>query len=52
MMTEPREQKKTQPVENCIRYWEAMLFHYGAFMSPATVVMVEHTIKHLKGEAD
>ncbi len=49
---ERQEEKKTQSVEGCIRFWEAMLFHNRAFLPPATVVLIEATIKHLKGEAD
>ncbi len=51
-MAEREEEKKVQPLKNCIRFWEALLFHNAGLMSPSTVVMVEATIKHLKGEAD
>jgi len=46
----PKEESKTQSVENCIRFWEAMLLNDRAFLPSATVVLIEATIKHLRGE--
>ena len=51
-MAGEKEEKKTQSIENCIRFWEAMLFHNKAFLPPATAVLIEATIKHLKGEGE
>lgn len=45
------EPKRTLPVENCIRFWESLLFHSKGLLSVSTAVIIEATIKHLKGEA-
>ncbi len=48
-MTEPAKMEKTQPVKNCIRFWEGMLFYNTAFLPHETVTLIKATIKHLKG---
>lgn len=42
--------EKIVPAENCIRFWEALLFHDKAFLPVETALIIEATIKHLKGE--
>ncbi len=52
-MTEVKQksESRTQSAENCIRFWEAFLLNDRAFLPSATVVLIEATIKHLKGKA-
>jgi hypothetical protein len=48
-MADNNPTKKIQPATNCIRFWEAMLFYNRSFLPVETVVLIEATIKHLKG---
>lgn len=45
-MTE--EIKRGIPILNCIRFWEAMLFHDRALLSISTATLMEATLTHLK----
>lgn len=37
-------------VENCIRYWERIMFHEQFLLSPSVKVTIESTITHLKNQ--
>ena len=42
--------EKIVPKKNCIRFWESMLLGNRVFLPVSTVVIIEATIKHLKGK--
>lgn len=48
-MTE-KKIEKTLPKSNCLKFWENMLFYNKAFLPVSTIVIIEATIKHLKGK--
>ena len=35
-------------LEGCIRFWESTLFHNRYLLEPATIALIEMTIKFLK----
>ena len=49
MSKNTREVEGLVPVKNCIRFWEGMLLSSKAFLPISTVVIIETTIKYLKG---
>lgn len=40
---------KKIPLQDCINFWEAKLFHDQALMSPEMALFIERTIDYLKG---
>ena len=42
--------EKIVPIKYCVRFWESMLFHDNALLTPSTVTVIEATIKHVEAD--